>query len=202
MININPQLQNLRFQLKNIDTSFENMIILMENKQLNNPSSQIKDMGIQMLNMGIQMLNIGSQIPDMSNDINIYKQIQNISYQIKSFEMQMNKPIPMQFGIGIQMPNDMINNIGMEIPKQKEIFFSTGFAKKIAVDYDRNVDDIMKIFFEEIKKPEFFEKRGKFIFIYNNIKINRGDKTKVKDYFKNDNFPIVRIVDIDNLIEK
>ena len=79
--------------------------------------------------------------------------------------MQMNKPIPMKFGMGIQMPNDMINNIGMEIPKQKEIFFSTGFAKKIAVDYDRNVDDIIKLFLEEIKNLNFW-KKGENLYLY------------------------------------
>ena len=144
MININSQLQNLKFQLKNTNTSFENMIILMENMKLNNPSSQIKNMGIQILNMGIQMLTIGSQIPDMSNDIDIYKQIQNISNQIKTFEMQMQKPISKQFINGIQTHNNMMNNKGMEIPKKKSIFFSTGFATKIDIDYNRNVNYFLK----------------------------------------------------------
>ena len=207
MADITTQLQNIKFQLKNIDMAFENMIMLFQNMNLNNPEAQIKSMGIQMLSIGIQMMNIGIQMPNINNDLNILQQIQNISSQIKNIEMQISNPIQNSMVIG--MNNNMMmnnrgigmnqmNNIGKEVVIRRENqvkiddnilkninkitveFKTTGKSYGIIVDYGTTVQELIKKFYEVIKKPE---KKGKYYFVFNAQIINNNDDTKVEYFF-------------------
>ena len=90
MLNMNNQIQNIRFQLKNLDMQFENINMQMINMGFQNTISEIQNLGIQVINLGIQMINVGLEIPNAMKLPNLFFQIQNIELQIQNTINKIN----------------------------------------------------------------------------------------------------------------
>ena len=58
---------------------------------------------------------------------------------------------------------------------------------------------LMKYLFE-IEHAELLDKSDKIQFLYNARQINFGDKTNVREYFHNENNPVILVMDINNLL--
>ena len=209
---LNMQINNIKLQLKSIQSQFENVENQMKFMGMTFIGSQIQNLGIQMTNCGIQMLNIGIKLPDMNNNcLNINNQIQNIKMQIQNIEMNClnmnneNKNIPVQmpnFGMmGMMMPNmEMFNNefnnpqnnnVKQELNdfnlRKKNIVFTLPAGNKVNITFNEGttIDEVLKTFLKRIGKPELINTKDELFFLYNGLKLNFGDKTKVEDLDSN-----------------
>ena len=81
-----------------------------------------------------------------------------------------------------QMAMDRFDDGIMEQENQKlNVVFetTTGIKKNIVVDYGTTVDNLLKKYLNFIDRP-----LNEVFFIYNGIRIELGDETKIEDYFK------------------
>ncbi len=226
MMEIEDKIQMIGYQLKNLEFSYQNMLMLREKQFLNNFGNQMKSMGVQMLNMGIEIINLSMSFPVMNDYLNINKQIKRIIEQIKSIDMRINNPMGNAFGMGMNnnmmnnmgmgmnnnmmndmgmgMNNNMINNIKQTIPKEtKRIKFDASSGSTITIDtaYGTSLSELAKKYFKELKKPELInEVDKKIIFLYNGEKLSLKNNTKIEEIFKNIDFLIITVFDLNNLI--
>jgi len=209
------QIQNMKIQIKNAEMQLDNIEIQMKNIGSLNIGIQINNMGIQLLNMGIQMINIGMNMPIDQNDIfkfnqniqNIINQLQNIGMpnQQMGITMEMNMPpigmnnpmfnnnIMGGFDDGIMEPPmamDRFNDGIMEPENRKlNVVFETftGIKNNIIVEYGTTVDNLLKKYLNILDMPP-----NEVEFLYNGIRIELGDKTKIEHYF-NPGIPVVLV---------
>ena len=230
MSNINFQMKNIRLQLKNMDLLVDNIIqgnmnLNLSSSQIQNIGIQMLNMGIQVLNIGIQIPDINNNL-NIHQEIQFV--IEEIKYIDIKINNPMRMPLNMGMGInnimmnnnvGMGMNNMMMNNFGIQMngniendnkmmqnieseTRKKDFIFETSSGKilNICVDYDKTIEDLIRIFFENINKPELIKKTDKILFLYNEFQIDINNKKKVSDYFKYNKEPISFIIDGENLI--
>ena len=192
-------LQDVKKQLKNAEMQIDNLELTMKNINQTNIGMQINDIGIQLLNMGIQMINIGKLLPINPNDILIFNQnIQNVLNQLQNIAMP-NQQMGIRMGMmnmpPILMNNFMVNNDFMkgfyngimEGDKKQNIEFNLmGKTKIISANSYTTVGNLLR---EYLKGSDKSEKE--VYFVYKGNKISFGDNTRVRDFFKNDDKPII-----------
>lgn len=125
-----------------------------------NPNTNIE----QMINMGIQMKQSGMQIPNKGENISILKEnIFNIKKQIQNIEMKINK-------------NDIVINnnipINNNIVKNSKIIIidfarTNGEHDYIQLNLEDAIDEALKQYLIEIKKPELLNNKKKIVFLFN-----------------------------------
>ena len=147
------------------------------------------------MGMGINNImmnnNVGMGMNNMMMNNNVGMGMNNM--MMNNFGIQMNG--------NIENDNKMMQNIESETRKKDFIFeTSSGKILNICVDYDKTIEDLIRIFFENINKPELIKKTDKILFLYNEFQIDINNKKKVSDYFKYNKEPISFIIDGENLI--
>ena len=170
-----------------------------------NLQNQLMNIGMQMNNnMGMQMNNMDMGV--QMNNMDMGMQMNNMD-----MGMQMNNNMGMQMNnnMGMQMNNNMgmqmMINLMKKFNNQKEkinITFKTtqGNEKNIAVDYGTSIDDMFKKYLKEVNHPELINNKTKIVFLYNAKKLKFGDKTKIEDYFKFVDNPVIIVNDVNNYI--
>ena len=86
--------------------------------------------------------------------------------------------------------------------KPFNITFKTGNGNtfKIFINLKKKVEHLLIKFLDEIHHPEFIDRNDKIQFLYRAQQIPFGDKTTLRDYFKNDNNPVIVVLDINNYL--
>ena len=77
---------------------------------------------------------------------------------------------------------------------------STGKTFSILIDYGKTVNDLIKIFFLRIEKPELMNNKLDICFLYNATKINIDSQEKVENFFRYNANPRISVNDIRDLI--
>ena len=190
--NIGIQLLNLGIQAFNIGNQMPNIMeinesdkfereiksILEKLKDVSNPMNQINMMGMGGNDMGNNMMGMGGN--DMGNNM----------MGIGGNDMGNN-----MMGMGI---NDMLNNMmrmdinnnfdGNQKRKINFIFQKTnGNKRNISFRYGKTVDQLLRKYLFEEGKAELIDKNNKISFLWNGKKIDFGIKTKIEDYFLENN---------------
>ena len=206
MYNINIQLQNYKFQLKNIESQLVDSINM---QNLN----QVANMGIQILNVGIQVLYSIMQMHVFDVDYpNLNQQIQNIKKQMLNIEVEINNNMNMKMNqinnmkIKMDQMNNLMlmnNNIQKNVnDKQKiNVYFkdTKGLIRAMFFDKGITINEMLKIFFERIEKPQLFKSKDIAI-LYNATKLNWDDNTKIEEKFPSSyGIPTLIINDLQNI---
>ena len=154
------QLNNIGFQLQNIGTQIQNLGIQNQNiyqQQLGNIGIEIYKIGTQIINFGMQMTNIFNNMQNMNMQmINIFNQMQMAN--------QMNQMMP------------QLENPNKEFIYRLFFKFDSGKEKCVNISAEKTVEELLKNFINENNLSEI-----NFAFIYNALKLNINDKTKIKD---------------------
>ena len=129
--------------------------------------------------MGFTCLNLGDYKNKMSNNLfpdsdwkSIYKE-KNISFTPE------------------ETSKDLRINIIFEINMERTI--------NIFMDHEKTMSELIRSFFKRIGVPELFN-RGGCYFIYQAQIIDYNDKTKIINYFKGSQSPVIFVNDIRKLI--
>ena len=77
---------------------------------------------------------------------------------------------------------------------------STGKTFSILIDHGKTINDLIKIFFLRIGKPELMNNKQDICFLYNATKINIDSQVKVENYFGFNSNPRISVNDIRDLI--
>ena len=128
--------------------------------------------------------------------LNLNIQIQNIKTKMLNIEMEINNNINMKMNQinNMQMQMNQMNNFMLKkndniqeniIEKKNVLFHSDKDEWKMVMVFDGGitVSEMLKQYLEKIAKPELF-KSDEIWFLYNAVKINRNDNTKIRDKFK------------------
>ncbi len=193
--NILLQIQNMKIQIRNIDAQLENIIMQIRNPQMSNIGTQINNIGIQLLNIGNQMFNIGMFIPNY-NQMEILNQRNNIKNILTELKNDNDAWLE-GFKLGIEEIN------GKNLNDNKiSVCFITTLGSKITLrfDYETTMGQVLKEFLLKIGKPELIKEKNKLSFQYNDSKLDFENKTKIKTFFHNVNYPKIVINDSHNLI--
>ena len=126
--------------------------------------------------------------------INNNMMMNNMGMQMNNNMMMNNVEMmgmPMNNNMGMFMNNNLMNNMkNMEVQNPKEkafnVLFSTRYGKtiNIIVKHGTSINDLIKKFFAEIKKPELIKRKEDICFLYNASKINIDSKEKVENFFR------------------
>ena len=86
-------------------------------------------------------------------------------------------------------------------PQKICIFFKTtgGLVTNILADVNSSIENLIKNYFKRLSLENLIGS-NRLVFIYKALKLNINDKTKVKDFFKGDNFPTITVNDINDFI--
>ena len=202
----------INFKLQNNIAQLENIRFQINNSNI--PSNELFKTGIEIINDGIQILNLCLQLSNikMEMNLNINLQIQNIGIllQNKGIQLQQYQLIPnmgmqnLNFGM-FQPFNPNINliennnngNIIEKVQKINIVFTNKkGEQTTITLPFGTTVENAIKSYYDY--NPQLKTKNN-VIFIYNAININVNDKTKIEEFFKNQNYVRV-LVNYDDLI--
>ena len=124
-------------------------------------------------------------------------------------DMNMNINMNVQGGNQNWAPGFTSNNWGMQNQnvnfnqggKINCVFHtSTGKTFSILIDYGKTVNDLIKIFFLRIEKPELMNNKLDICFLYNATKINIDSQEKVENFFRYNANPRISVNDIRDLI--
>ena len=77
---------------------------------------------------------------------------------------------------------------------------STGKTFTILIDHGKTINDLIKIFFLRIEKPELMNNKLDICFLYNATKINIDSQEKVENFFRYNANPRISVNDIRDLI--
>ena len=205
MSNINFQLQNYKYQLKNIESQLDDSINMQNLNQVVNMGIQILNVGIQVLYSVMQMHIFDVDYPNLNQQIqDIKKQMLNIEIEINNnMNMKMNQINNMQIQMN-QMNNLMLmnNNIQNNLNNNPKIYvhFVSANGSKWDMIFDKGItiSEMLKKFFERIEKPQLFKSEDIF-FLFNSMKLNWDDNTKLEDKFGPIATPTIIIQDTFNL---
>ena len=86
-------------------------------------------------------------------------------------------------------------------PQKITIIFktTTEIVTKIIADVNSSIENLIKNYFKRLSLENLIGS-NRLVFIYKALKLNINDKTKVKDFFKGDNFPTITVNDINDFI--
>ena len=153
--------------------------------------------------------------------------IQNSSYEINKYKKELIKQYKLTskiFNLIKEIPEDLdqksvlLSNIGniknfteeeinrienLSNSNKSKITFhfswSGGYKIDLVVDHGTSVQNVIKKFFISTGKPDLMSSR-EIGFVYQASPIKIGDKTKVEDYFKNERYVVIIMLDALNLI--
>ena len=106
----------------------------------------------------------------------------------------------------VVFPQEDINkteaNSMVDISKMIEVIFevSTGNSKKVAIEGEKTMSDLIKGYFDLIEKPQLFNRSDSICFLYNAKKIDFNSKETINNFFGNINTYKILVVDTNNLI--
>ena len=137
----------------------------------------------------------------------------------------INNNYPMEMGIGMPgsmmfnpmnptISNQMNNNdeellkgyqkpIPEPSPTKKKIIFKTsqGVTTELEVDPLITIDELLKNYLKRVGREDLIgDKKGSIVFIFNGCQVKFGDKTTVKENFKDNKFPEIVVFDDNCLI--
>ena len=109
-----------------------------------------------------------------------------------------------QYFSNVEIPCITVNNV-LDCPSEPVIFVkfrsTTGSSLELFYPISNSVDDLLNLFFREVGKPGLKNDiPNKLCFLYNAKQMKPGDKTTLKNFFKNDENPKVVVNDINNLL--
>ena len=158
-------------------------------QSISNLLIQLNEHIIQINSIVLEMNNILKQTNNKEFN---NKQIEQINKLLKIIRCQTDysKPLEPNFD-KIKIEN---NNI-----KQINILFATssqGKKENIVVNYGTNIDELIKLYLNKVKRPDLINNEKNISFIYNSKTLNFGDKRKVENVFKNNsNNNIIFVID-------
>ena len=159
-------------------------------QSISNLLIQLNEHIIQINSIVLEMNNI---IKQTNNKEFNNKQIEQINKLLKIIRCQTdyNKPLEPNFD-KIKIENN--NNI-----KTINILFATssqGKKENLVVNYGTNIDELIKLYLNKVKRPDLINNEKNISFIYNSKPLNFGDKRKVENVFKsNSNNNIIFVID-------
>ena len=159
-------------------------------QSISNLLIQLNEHIIQINSIVLEMNNI---IKQTNNKEFNNKQIEQINKLLKIIRCQTdyNKPLEPNFD-KIKIENN--NNI-----KTINILFATssqGKKENLVVNYGTNIDELIKLYLNKVKRPDLINNEKNISFIYNSKALNFGDKRKVENVFKNNsNNNIIFVID-------
>ena len=193
MILQNP-LDRIRLDIDKIKLQADNLLSFGNNPM--NPfmnsillNEQLED---QLISLGIQIINTGIQtIKSLNYPKYFYKyqeQYKNISEEIKRFSIQpeiLQQQIMMQQIMMNQMAEQMQQQHQMTIQESPKVNVpfrdSRGKYINLVVDIDTTIEELYKKYIE--KAPLYGHDIKDLYFILHGLRLDKNDKTKIKDYF-------------------
>ena len=137
----------------------------------------------------------------------------------------INNNYPMEMGIGMPgsmmfnpmnpMISNQMNNNDEELlkgyqkpipepsPTKQKIIFKTsqGVTTELEVDPLITIDELLKNYLKRVGREDLIgDKKGSIVFIFNGCQVKFGDKTTVKENFKDNKFPEIVVFDDNCLI--
>ena len=158
-------------------------------QSISNLLIQLNEHIIQINSIVLEMNNI---IKQTNNKEFNNKQIEQINKLLKIIRCQTdyNKPLEPNFD-KIKIENNNIKTIN--------ILFATssqGKKENLVVNYGTNIDELIKLYLNKVKRPDLINNEKNISFIYNSKPLNFGDKRKVENVFKNNsNNNIIFVID-------
>ena len=159
-------------------------------QSISNLLIQLNEHIIQINSIVLEMNNI---IKQTNNKEFNNKQIEQIKKLLKIIRCQTdyNKPLDPNF--------DKIKIENNNIIKKINILFATssqGKKENLVVNYGTNIDELIKLYLNKVKRPDLINNEKNISFIYNSKTLNFGDKRKVENVFKNNsNNNIIFVID-------
>ena len=185
------QLKNYGMQLQNMGMEIQNFGFQMKNNMMQNIGNQIisQNIGDQIQNIGVQISNIAMQI------FNMGIQISNIMNQNNINMMNQNN----------LMNNNMMNEINEEIMNDNKedsfiynVIFSSqrGVKNTIRINSKRTIEDLLNLYLDKKGLNLLDISKQKIFFIYNGLKMDLKDKTKLEKVFINTQSPAIYVIDL------
>ena len=82
------------------------------------------------------------------------------------------------------------------------IIFKTaqGMNYPFSIKYGTTIDQILEIFFRNIGRPDLYDKKDNdIVFLHNACRLRYGDQTKIEEFFKHSENPLILVNDLNNI---
>jgi hypothetical protein len=189
-------INNTNININNMNNNFGMTISYINNNMMDNnmnfgmPISYINNNMIDNnMNFGMGMMGIPNNNMMMNNNFNNFDMGNN---------MMMNNINNNNFGIPINNwqnmmnYNELNNNSFFDDRPKKNVIFQgdRGNLTNMLFNYDTTTDEMLKKYLKRINRPDLYG-NNKIYFIFNAERIRFGDKTPIKELFKNAHIPKV-----------
>ena len=161
--------------------------------------NQLQSISNLLIQLNEHIIHINSIILEMNNIIKLTNNIEFNNNQMEQLNKLMkiiNKQI--DYNKSIEPCYDKIKIEKNNIKKINILFVTSSQGKKenLYVDYGTNVDELIKLYLNKVKRPDLIYNEKNISFIFNSKQLKFGDKRKVETVFKNNsNNNIIFVVD-------
>ncbi len=161
--------------------------------------NQLQSISNLLIQLNDHIIQINSIILEMNNIIKLSNNMEfknNQMTQLNELIKIINKQI--DYNKSLEPCYDKIKIENNKKRKINILFATSSQGKKenLIVNYGTNIDELMKLYLNKVKRPDLINNEKKISFIYNSKQLNFGDKRKVETVFKNNsNNNIIFVVD-------
>ena len=140
--------------------------------------------------------------PAIGNPYNIFNQpnwninpYMNMNMDFNNFMMNQMDNLANEPWAQSYTKNSSFMCHGSPEPNKIIIIFKTTdkVETKIVADCGQTMSDVLLLYLKKNEKENLFKRSSGVFFLYNAQMIDIYDETKVKDFFKNDNFPRILV---------
>ena len=103
---------------------------------------------------------------------------------------------------GYKLNNQKMGDHNLSLGNKMSCVFTTtsGKSLSILIEHGKTINELIKIYFLRVERPDLMDKKQDISFIYNASQINIDSQQKVEKFFKLNENPRITVNDIHNLI--